>query len=90
MASKIDSIIGKVKGYNVLSADQLYEFESDLRNALPKDVYKVAIYFLGAVTVLLVVGSIVPAMSEKGAPDAIWAALGAGIGGLAGIFMQQS
>jgi hypothetical protein len=90
MANKVEPIISKLKSWNVLSAEQLSELESDLRNAIPENVYKVAIYFLGAITALLVIGAIVLAMSEKGAPDAIWAALGAGIGGLAGIFMQPS
>ncbi len=56
---------------------------------LPEKTYNTAIYFLGGVTLLLALGAVVlPAFGNQVA-DALWGALGAGIGGLAGIFMKD-
>lgn len=56
---------------------------------LPPETYNKAILFLGWATVALVVGSIVLASLDKTVPEALWGALGAGIGGLAGVFMGK-
>jgi len=44
------------------------------------------VIFLGFATLIVAVGGILLAAINKEAPDALWTALGAGIGGLAGIF----
>ena len=54
---------------------------------LPPPVYKSAIHYLGSATILLVFGSIAMYIYKGALPDAIWGAIGAGIGGLAGLFM---
>ena len=56
---------------------------------LPAKTYNTAILFLGWATVALAVGSIVLAGVGNAVPEALWGALGAGIGGLAGIFMSK-
>lgn len=57
--------------------------------SLPPKTYTTAVLFLGLVTLLLAVGAIGLAAYGKPVADALWGALGAGIGGLAGIFMAK-
>ncbi len=57
---------------------------------LPDRTYNTAILFLGAVTLLLALGAILLPLFGVTVADALWGALGAGIGGLAGIFMAKS
>lgn len=62
--------------------------KSTLENMRPETIDK-AVLFLGWATVVLALGSIVLAGFGKTVPEALWGALGAGIGGLAGIFMGR-
>ena len=57
--------------------------------SMPPKTYTTAVLFLGCVTVLLAAGAIGLAAFGKEVADALWGALGAGIGGLAGIFMAK-
>lgn len=54
--------------------------------AVPGKTYDKAVIFLGLATIIIALGGILLAVLDKAVPDALWAALGAGIGGLAGIF----
>jgi hypothetical protein len=72
-----------------LSADQVQQVKNAIVANLPPETYGKAILFLGWATVLLVVGSVGLALLGKMVPDALWGALGAGIGGLAGVFMGK-
>jgi hypothetical protein len=54
-------------------------------NLEPK-TYNIAIIFLGVVTFTLAFGSIILALEKVTLPEPLWGALGAGIGGLAGLF----
>jgi len=56
---------------------------------LPARTYNAAVVYLGIATVALVLGSILLGGLNKEVPEALWGALGAGIGGLAGIFMGK-
>ena len=56
----------------------------------PEKAYNLAVVYLGLATILLVLGAVVLLWVEKAAPDGLWVALGAGIGGLAGIFTSRS
>lgn len=58
----------------------------DVIKNLPDKTYNAAVIFLGIATVSMVIGAVVLAAIDKSV-DALWGALGAGIGGLAGIFM---
>ena len=58
--------------------------------SLPEKTYDKAVIFLGYVTLLVAVGGILLAALNKTVPDALWTALGAGIGGLAGIFTGKN
>ena len=48
-----------------------------------------AVMFLGLATLALVVGGILLAAMGKDVPEPLWSVLGAGIGGLAGVFMGR-
>jgi Trk-type K+ transport system membrane component len=54
--------------------------------SVPEKTYDKAVIFLGFATLIVAVGGILLAALNKTVPDALWTALGAGIGGLAGIF----
>lgn len=54
--------------------------------SVPARTYNKAIIFLGFATLIVALGGILLAALDKNVPDALWTALGAGIGGLAGIF----
>jgi hypothetical protein len=61
-----------------------------LEEVLPKKVYKYAVLFLGVATLILAMGGVgLAGLQVKVIPDALWTALGAGIGGLAGIFTGE-
>ena len=53
---------------------------------VPEPTYNKAVIFLGAATLIVALGGILLAAIDKEVPDALWTALGAGIGGLAVIF----
>jgi len=53
---------------------------------IPGITYNKAVIFLGFATLIVALGGILLAALDKTPPDALWTALGAGIGGLAGIF----
>lgn len=65
------------------------EAQSTISGNLPPETYNKAVIFLGWATVVLTLGSILLAGLDKEVPEALWGALGAGIGGLAGIFMGK-
>ncbi len=62
--------------------------KSTIENIKPETINK-AVHFLGWATVVLALGGILLAVLGKTVPEALWGALGAGIGGLAGIFMGK-
>jgi len=63
--------------------------DTAVKDSLSQGTYDKAVLFLGWVTVLLTVGTLALAYLDK-APEALWGALGAGIGGLAGIFTADA
>lgn len=62
---------------------------SIMKANLPVKTLTAAIHYLGWATLLLVVGCIVLPYYDKTPPEAIWGALGAGIGAMAGIFVDK-
>lgn len=59
---------------------------ASLLEASPRPrVYIWAVVFLGAATYVLALGAIL----LRATPDALWTAVGAGLGGLTGIFMGR-
>ena len=69
--------------------EQSQKIEKVIKSYIPPEAFNQAVLFLGWVTVVLAVGSILLASLDKSLPEALWGALGAGIGGLAGIFMGK-
>jgi len=57
---------------------------------MPKITYTLAVKFLGWATLLLIAGAITSLLIHKSASEALWTAVGAGLGGLAGIFTGKS
>jgi len=74
------------KGFN---DKQTEEVKQAIQANLPPETYNKAMLFLGWVTVVLAVGSIIFIGLGREVPEALWAVLGAGIGGLAGIFVGK-
>jgi len=68
-----------------MGEEEAKKVAEQIASVIPPKVYLYAVMFLGAATMILAIGSIVLA-SCNGVPEALWAALGAGLGGLAGIF----
>jgi len=68
---------------------QTEEVKQAIQANLPPETYNKAMLFLGWVTVVLAVGSIIFIGLGREVPEALWAVLGAGIGGLAGIFVGK-
>ena len=59
-----------------------------IANMKPETLDK-AVVFLGLATLALIVGGILLAGLGREVPDPLWSVLGAGIGGLAGVFMGK-
>jgi hypothetical protein len=66
--------------------DAIEKAVASIERNFPTKTYLLAVWFLGIVTMILVVGGVASGLLGKTVPDALWAALGAGIGALAGIF----
>jgi hypothetical protein len=71
------------------TSEQTEKVQKAIQANLPPETYNKAVLFLGWATVALTLGSIILAILGKTVPEALWGALGAGIGGLAGIFMGK-
>jgi hypothetical protein len=67
--------------------EQTARVKAAITASLPERTYNTAVVYLGVATVALVLGSILLGGMGKDVPEALWGALGAGIGGLAGVFM---
>ncbi|NLN31241.1 MAG: hypothetical protein GX158_08450 [Bacteroidales bacterium] len=54
--------------------------------AVPEKTYDKAVVFLGIATLIVALGGIILAAMGKAVPNALWTALGEGVGGLSGSF----
>ena len=88
MTTRIEKMDAALKNEG-LSDKEIVAVHELLEKMFPTGVYKAAVIFLGWVTVLLAVGAIALIAYTGQSPEALWVALGAGIGGLAGIFAQK-
>jgi len=68
-----------------LTEAQVQRITSRLQPRPRQRVYIWAVVFLGAATYVLALGAIL----LRATPDALWTAVGAGLGGLTGIFMGR-
>jgi hypothetical protein len=82
--NRIEKVIASLADEG-LSEAQLERVASILSANSPRRAYVWAVVFLGAATYVLSLGAIL----LRAAPDALWTAVGAGLGGLTGIFMGQ-
>jgi hypothetical protein len=69
--------------------EQIQKVKNTILVNLKPETYDKAVIFLGWVTLALALGSILLVSIGKSVPEALWGTLGAGIGGLAGIFIGK-
>lgn len=81
---KTEEIVSALQNDGFTEA-QVQRVASILQAAPRPRVYVWAVVFLGAATYVLALGAIL----LRATPDALWTAVGAGLGGLAGIFMGR-
>jgi len=84
-----EAVVKAASPDTTLSPEQEREIENAIAINLPPEAYKKAVIFLGSATLVLALGSILLAGLGQEVSEALWGALGAGIGGLAGIFMGK-
>ena len=60
-----------------------------LSDNLPSRVYLVAVWFIGIITGVLVVGALFLMAKNTANMEPVWVAVGAGLGALAGIFSSK-
>ncbi len=89
MTSLVNRIMGDVEQVDGLSAEQVAAVKDSIQSNLPAKTYNTAVLFLGLITIVSAIGSILLPAIGASVPEALWSALGAGIGGLAGIFMSR-
>lgn len=83
---KAKEIVEGLANQGFIDKTKASEAEDAIKNLkLSPETYDTAVWFLGIATVILAIGSMVLVGLDK-ASEAVWGALGAGIGGLAGIF----
>ena len=70
------------------TADQVKGITQVARDISEK-TYNLAVVFLGVVTLLLAAGSLAALFTNTKMPEALWTLVGAGIGGLAGVFTAK-
>lgn len=75
----------KAEGFNDA---QIAKVATAIAENFPPRTYIVAVWFLGGITVILVLGALYY-LSAGQSTEAIWVAVGAGIGALAGIFSAK-
>jgi hypothetical protein len=56
----------------------------------PRKTYELAVWFLGIATLILILGAVGAMLLGKATSEALWVAIGTGIGALAGIFTGKS
>lgn len=83
--TRIDKVIASLEADGFNEA-QLQRVTALLKTSLPTRAYVWAVVFLGAATYVLALGAIL----LRATPDALWTAVGAGLGGLTGIFMGKN
>ena len=81
--------IGKDLEKKGVDSDTINTVKQTIADKMEPQTIDKAVLFLGWATVVLAVGGILLAGLGKPVPDALWATLGAGVGGLAGIFMGK-
>lgn len=84
MMKQIEQIVASLEDEG-LTETQAQRVASILADSRPQRGYVWAVVFLGAATYVLALGAIL----LRAAPDALWTAVGAGMGGLTGIFMGR-
>ena len=72
------------------SPDIVDAARTSIEQNVPKKTYTLAVKFLGWATLLLIAGAVASLLMNKAASEALWTAVGAGLGGLAGIFTGKS
>lgn len=86
--AKLANIVGKDLRAANFTQDQVDTVTDAIHQAnVEPGTYNTAVVFLGLITIALAVGSVVLAALQRDVAEGLWGALGAGIGGLAGIFM---
>ena len=70
---------------NGSTPEQLTSFQKAYYDNMPEEVYIKAVNFLGYVTGVLVLGAVLLLGFNITVNEALWGAIGAGIGGLAGV-----
>lgn len=86
LADKVADQLAKIGGF---TPDQISQVNVAIANNFPSKTYIIAVCFLGAITLTLAVGAIWLVLNDKENIEALWGVLGAGIGGLAGIFAAR-
>jgi len=80
----IESIMTSLQEDGLTDA-QVQRIASRLQSRPRRRIYIWAVVFLGAATYVLALGAVL----LRATPDALWTAVGAGLGGLTGIFMGR-
>ena len=88
MQTRIEKLDTELRAVG-LSDKELVAVHEWVEKTFPPRVYRTAVRFLGWVTVLLAAGAVALLAFDYASPEALWALVGAGIGGLAGIFAQK-
>ncbi len=85
---RVEKVADDLAGQGV-DADTIAKVRSTITANMPPETIDKAVVFLGLTTIVLALGGIFLPGLGKAVPEALWTALGAGIGGLAGIFMGK-
>jgi len=85
---RVDDVIKVLKGEN-FSDEQAEKVRKAITDNLPSETYNTAAHYLGLVTLMLVVSALLLTLFGKTVSEQLWTVAGAGIGGLAGIFVGK-
>lgn len=83
----IDKVTEAMRAAN-FTDEQVATVVTTIAENIPPKTYIIAVWFLGGITALLSLGALILLKSESDL-QGLWAALGAGIGALAGIFTAK-
>ncbi len=81
---RINSMLEQLEK-NGSTPEQITAFQKAYYDNMPEEVYIKAVNFLGYVTGVLVLGAVLLLCIKINVTEALWGAIGAGIGGLAGV-----
>lgn len=89
MSKRKEAVIDDLRAAGA-NASGIEAARKSLDKHFTEKTYLLAVKYLGVATIILIVGAVASLLLKIPTSEALWTAVGAGLGGLAGIFTAKS